>query len=172
MQQTINGLNLYDLQKGLTEEKTAQELSRKRRFYPNADSAWQRRKGTGRRADFGRTGAWADPRGAGKHTIDGADDFAVLCDVAFGGHPPRVLSGEVAEVCGFLSYALAVSLAVRALVQAFAIGSEAILEMTQLMQAMFPVLITLLTAVGSLASAGVFQAGDGFFNRGDDDHGA
>ena len=36
-------------------------------------------------------------------------------------------------------------------------GSTAIVEMTQLMQAMFPVLITLLTAVGGLASAGIFQ---------------
>ena len=46
---------------------------------------------------------------------------------------------------------------VRALVQAFVVGSTAIVEMTQLMQAMFPVLITLLTAVGGLASAGIFQ---------------
>ena len=77
----------------------------------------------------------------------------LLCCVMslLGAIGPRVLSGEVAEVCGFLSYALAVSIVVRALVQAFVVGSTAIMEMTQLMQAMFPVLITLLTAVGGLA---------------------
>ena len=83
----------------------------------------------------------------------------LLCCVMslLGAIGPRVLSGEVAEVCGFLSYALAVSIVVRALGQAFVVGSTAIVEMTQLMQAMFPVLITLLTAVGGLASAGIFQ---------------
>lgn len=162
LQQTINGLNLYDLQKGLTEDETAQELLQSGDFTQTLIAL-----GKGEKAlDAGQIFAVLG-RGlirAVRENIQWMVQMILLCCVMslLGAIGPRVLSGEVAEVCGFLSYALAVSLAVRALVQAFAIGSEAILEMTQLMQAMFPVLITLLTAVGSLASAGVFQPAMGF----------
>ena len=162
LQQTINGLNLYDLQKGLSEDETAQELLQSGDFTQTLIAL-----GKGEKAlDAGQIFAVLG-RGlirAVRENIQWMVQMILLCCVMslLGAIGPRVLSGEVAEVCGFLSYALAVSLAVRALVQAFSIGSQAILEMTQLMQAMFPVLITLLTAVGSLASAGVFQPAMGF----------
>ncbi len=70
---------------------------------------------------------------------------------------PTVLSGEVAELCQFIGYLLAVMLAGRTLANVFAIGIAAISKLTGVMQSVFPVLLTLLTALGSTASVGVFQ---------------
>lgn len=157
LQNTINGLDLSDLQQGWEEDEMAQQM-----------------------LDGGSFNDYIIALGKGENKLDVMNILSIfgkgfvaalrdnmqlmvqlilLCCVMslLGAIGPRVLSGEVAEVCGFLSYALAVSIVVRALVQAFVVGSTAIVEMTQLMQAMFPVLITLLTAVGGLASAGIFQ---------------
>jgi stage III sporulation protein AE len=70
---------------------------------------------------------------------------------------PSVLSGEIAELCQFIGYLLAVLLAARTLGGVFAAGIAAITALTGVMEAIFPVLLTLLTALGSTASAGVFQ---------------
>ena len=157
LQNTLNGLDLSDLQQGWEEDELAQQI-----------------------LDGGSFNDYIIALGKGENKLDVMNILSIfgmgfvaalrdnmqlmvqlilLCCVMslLGAIGPRVLSGEVAEVCGFLSYALAVSIVVRALVQAFVVGSTAIVEMTQLMQAMFPVLITLLTAVGGLASAGIFQ---------------
>ncbi len=157
LQNTLNGLDLSDLQQGWEDNEMAQQL-----------------------LDGGSFNDYIIALGKGENKLDVMQILSIfgqgfvaalrenmqmmvqlilLCCVMslLGAVGPRVLSGEVAEVCGFLSYALAVSVVVRALVQAFVVGSTAIVEMTQLMQAMFPVLITLLTAVGGLASAGIFQ---------------
>ena len=70
---------------------------------------------------------------------------------------PTVLSGEIAELCQFIGYLLAVMLAGRTLASVFAVGITAITNLTGVMQSVFPVLLTLLTALGSTASVGVFQ---------------
>ncbi len=70
---------------------------------------------------------------------------------------PTVLSGEIAELCQFIGYLLAVILAGRTLATVFSIGITAITTLTGVMQSVFPVLLTLLTALGSTASVGVFQ---------------
>jgi len=70
---------------------------------------------------------------------------------------PTVLSGEIAELCQFIGYMLAVMLAARALLGVFSTGITAITQLTGVMESVFPVLLTLLTALGSTASVGVFQ---------------
>ena len=70
---------------------------------------------------------------------------------------PSVLSGEISEICQFIGYLLAVLLTVRTLGNVFSIGIAAISQLTGVMEAVFPVLLTLLTALGSAASVGVFQ---------------
>ena len=70
---------------------------------------------------------------------------------------PTVLSGEVAELCQFIGYLLAVMLAGRTLANVFGIGIAAISKLTGVMQSIFPVMLTLLTALGSTASVGIFQ---------------
>lgn len=157
LQNTLQELDLYELQQGLDGDDLAQQILGGGSFN---DAIIALGKGENKLdilsilSIFGKGFV-----SALRSNLNLMVQLILLCCVMslLGAIGPRVLSGEVAEVCGFLSYALAVSVVVRALVQAFTIGSGAILEMTQLMQSMFPVLITLLTAVGGLASAGIFQ---------------
>ena len=82
--------------------------------------------------------------------------LAVLMSL-MGAVGPKVLSGEVSELCSFIAYLVAIGFAVHSLSGVFAIGVEAISEMTGLMQSIFPVMLTLLTAIGSSISAGIFK---------------
>lgn len=82
--------------------------------------------------------------------------LAVLMSL-IGAVGPDVLSGEVSNVCRFIGYVMVMALCVQSLVSVFQIGIQAITSMTGVMQAIFPVMLTLLTAIGSSATVGVFQ---------------
>lgn len=67
-------------------------------------------------------------------------------------------SGEgVGEIAHYVVYLLMATVLVHLLWQCVGIARDAINSMVDLMQALFPILITVLTAMGNAASAGIFQ---------------
>ena len=82
--------------------------------------------------------------------------LAVLMSL-IGAVGPEILSGEVSRVCRFIGYVMVMTLCVHSLVSVFNVGVDAITRMTGVMQAIFPVMLTLLTAIGSSATVGIFQ---------------
>ncbi len=67
-------------------------------------------------------------------------------------------SGEgVGEIAHYAIYLLLAAILVNVLWQCVSVARDAVDAMVNLMQALFPILITVLTAMGNAASAGVFQ---------------
>jgi len=81
--------------------------------------------------------------------------LAVLCGIA--AEFRRGMSAGAGEVAGLVCYALAVIVAVYAFADAAAAAKEAALLAKDVMEAAFPLLLTLLTAAGATASAGLFS---------------
>ncbi len=65
--------------------------------------------------------------------------------------------GKVSEVGGFACYAIAIGVVIAAFASMAQVGREAVQSLGAFMQAVFPALLTLLTAIGSSATAAVFR---------------
>lgn len=72
-------------------------------------------------------------------------------------HAQSDFAGGVGDAAGFAIYAMAVGVAIATFVSLLQVGRETISALVNFMQISFPVLLTLLTAVGGVASSGVFQ---------------
>ncbi len=66
-------------------------------------------------------------------------------------------SDGVAEIAHYVLYLMLATILVNVLWQCMTVATDAVNLMVDLMQALFPILITILTAMGNVASAGVFQ---------------
>lgn len=65
--------------------------------------------------------------------------------------------GRISEMGGFACYAIAIGVVVSAFSSLAQVGREAVASLTGFMQTVFPVLLTLLTAIGSSSAAAVFR---------------
>lgn len=81
--------------------------------------------------------------------------LAALCGIA--AEMRRGLSGGAGEIAGLVCYAIAVIVAVYAFSDAVAAAREAAAGAQRIMEIAFPILLTLLTAAGATASAGLFS---------------
>ncbi|MBQ9988685.1 MAG: stage III sporulation protein AE [Clostridia bacterium] len=85
--------------------------------------------------------------------------IVVLCAITgiFGLLGADTLGGGTAKVCRYLGALAAMTVTVSLLKNAFSIGIDAIISMTGILESMFPVMLTTLTALGASATAGVFK---------------
>ncbi len=81
--------------------------------------------------------------------------LAALCGIA--AEMRRGTSGGAGESAGLVCYAMAVIVAVSAFSDAVAAAREAAAGAQRIMEIAFPILLTLLTAAGATASAGLFS---------------
>lgn len=65
--------------------------------------------------------------------------------------------GRISEMGGFACYAIAIGVVVSAFSSMAQVGREAVGQLTGFMQMVFPILLTLLTALGSTSAAAVFR---------------
>ena len=82
--------------------------------------------------------------------------LAVLMAV-LGALQPAFMSEGVSNAAGFATYMLVVALLAQSLIDVVGIGSEAINSMSGITESAFPIMLTLMTAMGGSVSAGIFK---------------
>ncbi|MGI6192995.1 MAG: stage III sporulation protein AE [Christensenellales bacterium] len=81
--------------------------------------------------------------------------LAALCGIA--AEMRRGVSGGAGEIAGLVCYVIAVIVAVYAFTDTVTVAKEAAMRAQSIMEIAFPLLLTLLTAAGATASAGLFS---------------